>query len=80
MRSIKITPDVFVPRLLASSHETGLCILDSCGTQHAGSHRLIAAINPTKTVEFSSPNPTEVLDLIDEVAAGNKAAIFTLVI
>jgi para-aminobenzoate synthetase component 1 len=78
MRSIKITPDVFVPRLLASSHETGLCILDSCGTQHAGSHRLIAGINPTKSVEFKSPNPTVVFDLIDEIAAGKKAAIFTL--
>jgi len=78
MRSIKITPDVLVPRLLASSLETGLCILDSCGTQHVGSHRLIAGINPCETVEFSSPELAEVLGLIDEMTAGTKAAIFTL--
>jgi para-aminobenzoate synthetase component I len=78
MRSIKITPDVFVPRLLASSRETGLCILDSCGTEHAGSHLLIAGINPCETVEFSSPDPTEVLGFIDEITSGKKAAIFTL--
>jgi para-aminobenzoate synthetase component 1 len=78
MRSIRITPDVFVPRLLASSRETALCILDSCGTQHTGSHRLIAGINPCETVEFSSPDPTEVLGFIDEITAGKKAAIFTL--
>ena len=78
MRSIKITPDVFVPRLLASSRETGLCILDSCGAQHTGSHMLIAGINPCETVEYSSSNPAEVLRHIDQVAADKKAAIFTL--
>jgi hypothetical protein len=78
MRSIKITPDVFVPRLLVSGRETGLCILDSCGTEHAGSHMLIAGMFPCETIEFSHPDPTEVLRHIDKIAANNRAAVFTL--
>jgi aminodeoxychorismate synthase, component I, bacterial clade len=78
MRSIKIIPDVFVSRLLASSRETGLCILDSCGTEHARSHILIAGIFPSETIEFSHPDPAEVLRHIDQIVAENKAAVFTL--
>jgi len=78
MRSIKITPDVFVPRLMASSRETGLCILDSCGAEHAGSHMLIAGMFPCETIEFSHPDPAEVLRHIDQIAADDKAAVFTL--
>ena len=78
MRTISISPDVFVPSLLSASQEIGLCLLDSCGTQHAGSHLLIAGLFPVRSSEFSDSDVFETIDQLDQMLTGDEAAIFTL--
>jgi para-aminobenzoate synthetase component 1 len=78
MRKIDISPQTFVPNLLSSSREIGLCLLDSCGTRHSGSNLLIAGLFPVETVELSDEDPAEVLDRLDDVLTNDEAAIFSL--
>jgi para-aminobenzoate synthetase component 1 len=78
MRSIDLTPDEFIPGLLSSSRETKLCLLDSCGTAHAGSQYMIAGICPTESFEITNDDARETLKVIDEIFSRDKVAIFTL--
>ncbi|MBK6590484.1 MAG: aminodeoxychorismate synthase component I [Acidobacteria bacterium] len=70
--------DELVAALLTLSSTEQVCILDSCGVSHLGSHLLIAGIDPVDSIGISSPDTEETLDLIDKKLSGDLASIFTL--
>lgn len=69
--------DELVAALLTLSSTEQVCILDSCGVSHLGSHLLIAGIDPVDSIGISSPDPEETLDLIDKKLSSDLASIFT---
>jgi para-aminobenzoate synthetase component 1 len=77
-KQIDISPDELVPRLLSRSRELGVCLLDSCNAQHAGSQKLIAGIDPIETIELSENDQEITLECLNEILTGDKAAVFTL--
>ncbi len=79
MQEIDITADRLVSVLLSLPESEKLCILDSCGVAHLGSHLLIAGISPVETHELSSDDPVQTLELLDEKLSNpNLAAVFTV--
>ncbi len=70
--------DQLVSALLTISSTEPVCILDSCGVRHLGSHLLIAGIDPVESIEITNPNTTEALRSLDEKLSGNLASFFTL--
>ncbi|MFN2501082.1 MAG: aminodeoxychorismate synthase component I [Pyrinomonadaceae bacterium] len=55
-----------------------VCLLDSCGVGHLGSHLLIAGVGQVAAVERSDDDPFATLKFLDEVFAGSMAAFFTI--
>ncbi|MEO7539490.1 MAG: aminodeoxychorismate synthase component I [Pyrinomonadaceae bacterium] len=78
MQQIDMTADELVSALLGIAGGETVCILDSCGVGHLGSHLLIAGICPVNTVEYSNDDPNVSLAVLEERLSGNNAAIFTL--
>lgn len=78
MQEINITADELVSSLLRISESESVCLLDSCGVGHLGSHLLIAGIDPVDSVEISHDDPTETLKTIDEYTSSDRACIFTI--
>jgi aminodeoxychorismate synthase component I len=74
---LDITADELVKRLLSLPPDAGLCLLDSCGVGHVGSHLLIAGIFP-RSVEDLSGDPHDVLARLDELLCGDLPVVFTL--
>ena len=77
MQTLEISADELISSLLSLSKTEPVCILDSCGVGHLGSHLLIAGMDPVEVVEISD-DPELVLDLLDEKLSGDLASIFTL--
>ncbi len=78
MRYLALNADELIVRLLDVSRREPVCILDSSGVGHLGSHLLIAGIRPVKQFE-SSDEPNEILARFDEFATRTGCAgIFTL--
>jgi para-aminobenzoate synthetase component I len=76
MREIKITADELINKLVGCA---GVCVLDSCGVNHLGSHLLIAGFLPLERLEITRENPSETLKILgDKLANPNYACIFTL--
>ena len=78
MREIDVTADALVQALLRLSENEAVCLLDSCGVGHLGSHLLIAGVRPIESVELSNQKPEKLLQLLDEKLSGDDACIFTL--
>lgn len=78
MRDIKLTADTLVASLLKISESEPVCILDSCGVGHLGSHLLIAGVRPAEVVEVSNDDPSKTLELLNAKFATDQAAMFTL--
>ncbi|HQZ97347.1 MAG TPA: aminodeoxychorismate synthase component I [Pyrinomonadaceae bacterium] len=78
MQDLSMNADELVAALLTLSSTEQVCILDSCGVSHLGSHLLIAGIDPVDSIGISSPDTEETLDLIDKKLSGDLASIFTL--
>ncbi|MFN0139948.1 MAG: anthranilate synthase component I family protein [Pyrinomonadaceae bacterium] len=78
MHQLSITADDLVRALLRLSQYNSVCILDSSGVGHLGSHLLIAGIEPIEVLEVGSDDPSETLKLLDKKLAGDRAAIFTI--
>lgn len=78
MYRFDLTADELILRLLEISRSETVCILDSCGVGHLGSHLLIAGINPTKVHEITNDDPNETLRFLDQTMSGEQAAIFTI--
>ncbi len=78
MRCLALNADELIVRLLYVSRREPVCILDSSGVGHLGSHLLIAGIRPVKQFE-SSGEPNEILAKFDELATDTACAgVFTL--
>jgi aminodeoxychorismate synthase component I len=75
---INITADELVASLLRISETECVCLLDSCGVGHLGSHLLIAGIEPVETAEISNNDPAETLATIDEYTSSDLACIFSI--
>jgi para-aminobenzoate synthetase component I len=76
MREIKITADELIEKLVGCA---GVCVLDSCGVNHLGSHLLIAGFLPAEQLEITNDDPCKTLEILGEKLANpNYASIFTL--
>jgi len=78
MLEVDLSADNLVSALLELSKSETVCLLDSCGVCHLGSHLMIAGIDPREVHEIRTDNPDEVLAFLDEKLSGDLAAIFTL--
>jgi para-aminobenzoate synthetase component 1 len=71
--------DYLIALLLALSETEKICLLDSSGVGHLGSHLLIAGIAPPKTFEVFDQNVGETVRFLDEkISDPNFYSIFTL--
>ena len=71
--------DQLVASLLALSEKENICLLDSCGVNHLGSHLLLAGINALETFEIFNENPTETLRFLDDkLSSENLFSFFTI--
>jgi para-aminobenzoate synthetase component 1 len=79
MQQIDLTADGLVSALLALAASHNVCLLDSCGVAHLGSHLLIAGIEPISIDEISDDDPEKSLALLNNCnAAVGQASIFTI--
>ncbi len=78
VREINLAADELVSALLRISERECVCILDSSGARHLGSHLLIAGVRPVEVIEVSNPSANDTLEIIDTKLSGDLAAIFTL--
>ena len=78
MRRLNISADELVGKLLTLAASERLCLLDSCGIGHLGSHLLIAGLRPVESFEITGDRP-EVLTVIDrQLALEQLASFFTI--
>ena len=71
--------DQLIASLLALSKKERVCLLDSCGAKHLGSHLLLAGMKPIETFEVSNEKPSETLRFLDDkLSSGNLFSIFTI--
>jgi para-aminobenzoate synthetase component 1 len=79
MQRIEMTADELVSALLELAATETVCILDSCGVNHLGSHLLIASIEPISVNEVSGKSVEETLLIFNEATSKkNTASIFTI--
>ncbi|MGI8544178.1 MAG: anthranilate synthase component I family protein [Aridibacter sp.] len=78
MEEIKISADELVQKLLKLSETENVCLLDSCGVNHLGSHLLIAGIKPLEMAEFTNKNTEKTLKTFNEKVSKPFASIFTI--
>ena len=78
MFKLDITADQLVSALLRLASNETVCILDSCGVRHLGSHLLIAGIEPVETIEITNDDPAQTLRVLDEKLTSDLAATFTI--
>jgi para-aminobenzoate synthetase component I len=75
---IDLAADDLVSALLRISEDEVVCILDSGGVRHLGSHLLVAGVRPVEVLELATDDPNTTLSVLDQKLSGNDAAIFTL--
>lgn len=75
MRQIDIGADRLISALLKLSETEQICILDSCGVGHLGSHLLIAGVRPVESLEISG-DADKTLDVIDRTLSEDGIATF----
>ena len=78
VHKIDISADNLISLLLHLSETETVCILDSCGARHLGSHLMIAGIDPVETLEISNDDPEQTLAVLDEKFGEDLACVFTL--
>jgi anthranilate/para-aminobenzoate synthase component I len=78
VQQIDMSADELVSALLGLAATERVCLLDSCGVGHLGSHLLIAGIDPVSTHEISSPQAFETLSIFERQLEQGLAAIFTI--
>ena len=74
MRRIKKNADELVADLLGIARNSRVCILDSCGVGHLGSHLLLAGVDPVSSVELSHPRD---LDEFASLLQQGRPVVFT---
>jgi para-aminobenzoate synthetase component 1 len=75
---INLSADELVSSLMTVNQKEPVCILDSCGVGHLGSHLLIAGVRPVEVVEMVGKGARETLELLDRKLSENLAAVFTI--
>ena len=78
MHQIDISSDDLISALLRLSETETVCVLDSCGVGHLGSHLMIAGFGPAETLQISNDDPEQTLVVINEKLDGDLACIFTI--
>ena len=79
MDLLQLSADELISALLSIAETETVCILDSCGVGHLGSHFLIAGIEPLTVDEISHPDAEETLAFVDGAFSNKeRASIFTL--
>lgn len=79
VREIPFSADRLVAALLNLPKEKNLCLLDSCGVSHLGSHFLIAGFSPIEILEITDADAGKTLEILNrKLAAENLFAIFTI--
>lgn len=78
VREIDISADRLIDSLLALPGSQGVCVLDSCGVGHLGSHLLIAGADPVKTLKITNDDPGRTLESFAENLEQDLAGIFTI--
>lgn len=79
MRKIEISADDLILSLLGFSEQNQVCLLDSCGVNHLGSHLLIAGILPLEILQISNENANETLEIFQKkLNQKNLAHFFTI--
>lgn len=74
---LDVNADDLASALLGISDELSVCILDSCGVGHLGSHLMIAGVEPVHRFEFSGERK-DCLERIERELKGDRAVFFTL--
>ena len=74
---LDLSADQLVSALLRLSASQPVCILDSSGVSHLGSHLLIAGVDPVQTIEADGA-PSVTLETFDALLASGLAAFFTI--
>lgn len=77
MREINISVDKLINSLLNLSQTEQICLLDSCGVSHLGSHLLVAGIRPVKILELNGDSGAS-LEQFQYETNKNFASIFTI--
>ncbi len=75
---LHLSADDLVAKLLALSENETVCILDSCGVSHLGSHFLIAGVEPVNVVEFRNGDGVRTLAVLDQHLSADIPCIFSL--
>lgn len=79
VKEIDISADELVVALTRIGCDEIVCILDSGGATHLGSHLLIAGVRPVDVLEISHRDPGRTLGFLDRrLKHPNLAAVFTL--
>ncbi|MGE3465723.1 MAG: anthranilate synthase component I family protein [Pyrinomonadaceae bacterium] len=78
MHPLDLTADQVISALLAIAETEPVCVLDSCGVGHLGSHLLIAGIEPVDAQGITNQNVGETLAFLDSISTSNLASIFTI--
>lgn len=79
VKEINLSADILVSKLLQLSRTEMVCLLDSSGVNHLGSHLLIAGIKPLEVLELKHENPWETLKIFNKkVSQKNTACFFTI--
>ncbi|HSK74055.1 MAG TPA: chorismate-binding protein, partial [Pyrinomonadaceae bacterium] len=79
MREINISADLLVKSLLNLAEKNRVCLMDSCGVNHLGSHLLIAGLNPLETLEISNSKAKKTLQILEKkFTRNNLSFIFTI--
>lgn len=79
MQQIDISADELVSALLNIAASETVCILDSCGVNHLGSHLLIAGIEPVSLHKIANEEFEKTLTILDEALdSKHLASIFTI--
>ena len=78
VRKIELTADELSARLLRLSESEMVCMLDSCGVGHLGSHLLFAGIKPVEVLQISNDDPDQTLSVLNEKLSGDLAGFFTI--
>jgi para-aminobenzoate synthetase component I len=78
VREIKLSAGDLIKSLLEISKTETVCLLDSCGISHLGSHRLIAGIGPREILEIQNESEEKTLEILDKKLSESFAAVFTI--
>ena len=78
MREIDLTADELSSALLGLAEHEDVCVLDSCGVGHLGSHLMIAGIRPVEVLEIAGEDPSESLAIFERHLEKGSAAVFTI--